>query len=94
MDLLRSPTFKKALLIILVVIVVLTGVPVLAGAGHMAMCDDCSPAVAACGPVCAALPAAVFALAVAMLMLVLRGRNRWRPALGFAWSLDPPPRLA
>ena len=94
MTLLRSPNATKALLVALVVVIVLTGLPVLAGMGSMATCEDCAPALAACGPACPALPAAGFALAVAVLMTMLRLPGRRRPELGYAWSLDPPPRLA
>ena len=92
MTLLRSPNAKKALFVALVV--VLTGLPVLAGMGSMATCEACSPVTVPCGPACPALPLAGFALAVTMLMTMLMHPGRRRPEPGYAWSLDPPPRLA
>ena len=61
---------KKALLIALVVIVVVTGLPVLMGMGGMSSCTDCGPGLPGSAP---CLPAILSGMA-----LVLAVMLRWR----------------
>lgn len=89
---LQSSGVRKALLVALVVVVLLTGIPVLVGAGSMGSCPDCGPVTMPCSVACAVLPAVAVAAMVAMVGLALElPRRRW--GLELAWSIDPPPRL-
>lgn len=89
----KSSGVRKALLVALVVIVLLTGIPVLVGGAGMGSCPDCGPVTMPCLVPCATLPAAL-----AVVLIVLFGmafewpRRRW--GLELAWSIDPPPRMA
>lgn len=82
------------LLVALVLLMVLAGLPVLTGMAAMATCEECAPAAMPCGPSCPA----VLSSMVAALMLATAGfvaaSGRRRAGLVYAWSLDPPPRLA
>jgi hypothetical protein len=84
---------KKTLLVALVVIVVLTGLPVLMGMGGMPWCTDCGPGLPGSAPCLPALLAGA--------VLVLAAALRWR-VRHMSWSLpywlltDPferPPQL-
>lgn len=87
-EILRSSQVRKALAVVLVVVVVLTGLPLMVG---MAQCADCELGTAVCGVSCALLPLAAVSSAVAAWWL---SRSRVsRPSVGFAWALDPPPRF-
>lgn len=85
---------KKAFILLLVVLVVITGLPVpMAGMGSM-NCADCLPGVLFMAAACLAVLTGVLALLAAALVLTLRaeglrptGRNRDGPLLR-------PPRLA
>lgn len=87
-------TWKKALLIALVLLLVLIGIPVLMPGMSGAMCHDCGPAVAA-GQACSLLAVlASFALAIALISLSVRSnRDRLRLLL-LALDLERPPRFA
>ncbi len=84
---------KKALIIVLVVLIAATGLPILMGAPSMAACHDCGPAVLV--STCAF---AIVAAGVAFLLLLLARRFRIRPAstrlLLHTHLLERPPRLA
>lgn len=85
---------KKAFILLLVVLVVITGLPVpMAGMGSM-NCADCLPGVLFMGAACLAVLTGAVTLLAAALVLTLRaggvrggGRNRDGPLLR-------PPRLA
>lgn len=84
---------KKALVISLVVIVMVTGLPVLMAMSGMAQCHDCGDAL-----VSTACVLAVLAVGVAMLLLLAGVRLRLgddssRMRL-HAFILERPPRLA
>lgn len=75
----------------LVVVILLTGIPILMGMGAAA-CPQCSPGVLTAGCV-----PAVLLLAALLVALTLATRFRWSDARLrsrlFATLLDPPPRL-
>ena len=88
----QSSGVRKTLLVALVVVVLLTGIPVLVGGAPMGSCPDCGPVTMPCAAPCAVLPAAVVALAALMFGMAFEWpRRRW--GLELAWSIDPPPRL-
>lgn len=86
---------KRALFVVLVVVVVFTGLPLVMGMGSMSACPECGPAVLARTIDC--LPAAVLAVAAGFL-LAFAGRLRLRkvvpPAHLFGRVLERPPRWA
>ncbi|MGH9264935.1 MAG: hypothetical protein ACRD1D_09605 [Acidimicrobiales bacterium] len=86
---------KRALLVALVVVVVVTGLPLAMGMGGMAFCPECGPAVLARAAEC--LPAAVLVSAV-VLTPAFAGRLRlFEPRLWpslFTTVLERPPRTA
>jgi hypothetical protein len=89
----HASALRKVLLVAVVVVLVVFGMPVLAGMAGMGTCEDCGPAPVPCQPSCAAIPAALTVLVLAALGLApMVGRRR--AGLVYAWSLDPPPRLA
>ncbi|MFP5377089.1 MAG: hypothetical protein ACLGIO_09975 [Acidimicrobiia bacterium] len=84
---------KRALVVALVVVVVVTGLPLAMGMGGMAFCPECGPAVLARAAEC--LPAAVL-VAAAVLTLAFAGRlrlveARLSPSL-FTSVLERPPQ--
>ena len=85
---------KKALLVLFVVVVVLTGLPILMGMAGMASCPDCGPAVLA-GATCAM---AIVAAGVTLLLALFTQRLRSRAAVVrlqlHTFLLERPPRLA
>ncbi len=88
----QSSGVRKALLVALVIVVLLTGIPILVGGSSMASCPDCGPVTMPCAVPCAVLPTAVVAVVVlAFGMAMAWPRRRW--GLELAWSIDPPPRL-
>ena len=88
----QSSGVRKALLVALVILVLLTGIPVLVGGSSMASCPDCGPVTIPCAVPCGVLPTAVVAVVVlAFGMAMAWPRRRW--GLELAWSIDPPPRL-
>jgi hypothetical protein len=88
-----SRDVRKALLIGLVVLLILTGIPLFMGGMGAHGCDACGPAHAACTVGCSTLPT-VAALLVVLMATTMRPRTGGRRARGFSWSLDPPPRLS
>jgi hypothetical protein len=84
---------KKALLVALVVVVVITGLPVLMGMGSMATCTDCGPGLPGSAP---CLPAV---LAAGVLLLALMACSRVRRGSGtlphwlLSRPLERPPQL-
>ncbi|MFN2506072.1 MAG: hypothetical protein ABR540_17930 [Acidimicrobiales bacterium] len=83
---------KKGLLIALVVLVVLTGIPLVVAMPAMA-CQDCGPAMVVKGSGCAALLVA-FSLFVLFAWELLRSRRERGLGLLLALGLERPPRLA
>lgn len=89
----HSSNPRKALLVALVIVLVVAGLPVLAGMAGMGTCEECGPAAMPCQPSCAAVSLGLAALVLAAAGFVgVTGRRR--AGLVYAWSLDPPPRLA
>ena len=87
-------SWKKALLVALVVLLVLIGVPVLMHGMGAAACHECGPVIAA-GAGCALLAVlAGFALVVALFATRLRPRRDVVADLLLAFVFDRPPRLA
>ena len=86
---------KKALVVLLVLLVVMTGLPIpmAMGMGGMAACQDCGPAVLVGACTFAVLAAAV-GLAVVLLATRLRNRRESIPLLLHSFLLERPPRLA
>jgi len=84
---------KKALVVVLIVLVVATGLPILMGMPGMAVCHDCGPALvsASCG-------LAILAAGVAFMLTLLSVRHRSRGditrLLLHSFLLERPPRLA
>ena len=85
---------KKALVLLLVVVVVLTGLPVVMGMAGMAWCAECGPAVLAGSACAAAILAAGVTFLVALLALRLRRQDAAFRALLHSYILERPPRLA
>ena len=85
---------RKALVVLVVVVLVATGLPILMTMSGMAACPDCGPALVA-GAGCMV---AVLAAGVALLLAVAAGRHRnhdetVRASL-HSFLLERPPRLA
>lgn len=85
---------RKALILVLVLLVVLTGVPLAVGMGNMATCPDCGPSHLPMAGVC------LIVLATG-LMLVHGAAVTWLRALSVVGSgqlvprpLEHPPRVA
>jgi hypothetical protein len=83
---------RKALLIGLVILLVLIGVPILMGGMGAHGCDACGPAHALCTDTCSVLPS-VLTLSLILMATMLRGPSRPKRSRGYAWAIDPPPRL-
>ncbi|MBA3652594.1 MAG: hypothetical protein H0W70_00190 [Actinobacteria bacterium] len=82
---------KKALIILLVATIVLTGIPLFVGMAGMGNCHDCGPAImGATG--CAGILVST-AMFIAMLVVVFRPRRVRMLQLLVADSLYRPPRL-
>lgn len=87
-------SWKKALLIALVIVLVVIGIPILMHGMGGAMCHDCGPAVTI-GQTCSLLAVlSGFAIAIAMLALSVRERSDRLQLLLRALDLERPPRLA
>lgn len=86
---------KKALVVLLVVLVILTGLPIpmAMGMGGMAACLDCGPAVLV-GACTLAVLAAGVALLLALLAARLRTQRESMRLLLRSFLLERPPRLA
>lgn len=81
---------KKGLLIALVLLVVLTGIPLVVA---MPACQECGPAMVVKGSGCAALLVA-FGLFVLLAWELLRSRRERGLGPLLALGLERPPRLA
>lgn len=90
-----STAVKRALFVLLVVVVIFTGLPLMMGMGTMNVCPECGPAVVARAIDC--LPAAIL-MFTAGLLLAFAGRVRLQtrssPAHLFRTVLERPPRWA
>lgn len=79
---------------VLVLVVVVTGLPIVMGMGAMANCADCGPAL----PVGAACTLAVLAGGVALVLALLarrlHSRRQVMRLLLHSFGLERPPRLA
>ena|SRR5438445_2118444 len=85
-------SWKKALLVALVVLLVLVGLPIFMPGGPMAACPDCGPATTAYS-VCLIAVLGEAAIASVALFVFLRGRRHDPPLLLRAVVFDRPPRL-
>ena len=85
---------KKALLILLVVVIVLTGIPILMGGTGMAMCPECGPATVTGAACLLAFVAAALAMLIALQSQRARSCGRSMRPLLLAFLLERPPRLA
>lgn len=85
---------KKALVFLLVVVVVATGLPVILGMSGMASCVDCQPGLAVAFGCTLAVLAAAFALSLVVMSQRLRARRDSMPFLLHSFLLERPPRLA
>ena len=85
-------TWKKALIVALVIVLVVIGVPIMVHGMDMASCAECGPAVMA-GP-CIPLFLGTFALMVALASFLVRRRRTEPFELLRACLLDRPPQLA
>ena len=72
----QSSGVRKALLVALVIVVLLTGIPVLVGGSSMESCPDCGPVTMPCVVPCGVLPTAVVAVVVTTLALLPVGTLR------------------
>ena len=83
---------RRLLLVAVVMILVVTGLPLLVGMGGMMECSNCPPAVVTAGQCLAVLAGAATVLA-----LLLGGRLRGRSSLLRPWlyalSFERPPQL-
>ncbi len=84
---------KKTLIVLLIVLVAVTGLPILMGGSGMVHCQDCAPATfASCG---FALFSAAAALFLVLVSTRLRRRSDTRFGLPNSFALErPPQRLA
>ena len=82
---------KKAVVIALVVVVAVTGLPLVVGAMGMTSCSQCPAAVA--GPMTCAAVLVAAAFVISLLVVSIRQRRFFMPALVWARLADPPPRL-
>jgi hypothetical protein len=86
---------KRGLLILIVLLVVVTGLPILMGPGAMAACPECGPTVLVSAAACLLALTVTSAWALALLLVTsLRLRHDRLPAWVFARLLERPPRLA
>lgn len=86
---------KKALVVLLLLLVILTGLPVpmAMAMSDMAACQDCGPAVLV-GACTLAVLAGVVALALLVLSTRVRSRRDAIPLFLLSFLLERPPRLA
>ena len=89
---LHWPPVRRALFITLVVIVVVTGLPVLMSMGDMATCDFCAPGVLL-PLMCLAALVAPAAVLPALLRAPLRLQERLLRLALIARSFERPPQL-
>ncbi|MDQ3571203.1 MAG: hypothetical protein M3396_11420 [Actinomycetota bacterium] len=86
---------RKALVLTLVVMVVVTGLPLIMGMSGMAPCPECGPALLAGGGFCTvAVLAAVAVLLVVLLARRLRSFDAVFAHQLHSFVIERPPRLA
>ena len=83
---------KQVAVVALVLVVLLTGLPIVAGMSPMPDCSECRSGLLAWGMACAVLVAAVGVI-VAAAVTWLSPVHRPERLFLFAADLDPPPRL-
>jgi len=85
---------KRALIVVLVVLVVVTGVPLLMGAAGMGGCADCSAGLTSAPTTCVAVLPMFFVLTLVAALVLLAGRAS-RVLAGRVGSRPPirPPQL-
>lgn len=90
-----APDVKKALVLMLVIVVIVTGLPLLMTMPAMSVCPDCGPALLAGGATCAlavlAAGAAMLLVMIGHRLLILDTDTRLRL---HAFVLERPPQLA
>jgi len=85
---------KKALVVLLVLVVVVTGLPIVMGMTAMASCHDCGRAVTVDTACTLAVLATGIALVFALASRQLRSRRQVMLLLLYSFLLERPPRLA
>ncbi len=82
---------KKTVVVLLILVVIVTGLPILMNVSGMATCHDCGPATvaASCG---LAFLAVGFALMLALFSYRLRGRRDATRAWLQGFALERPPQ--
>ncbi|MHB8669549.1 MAG: hypothetical protein ACYDAD_03160 [Acidimicrobiales bacterium] len=83
---------RKALIITLVVVMLVTGIPILAGGMSMGSCHDCGAATVTSGP-CTPAMLVLFGLFIAMLVALMRPSRVLCLLEPVYDALDRPPRL-
>jgi hypothetical protein len=83
---------RRLLLVAVVMVLVLTGLPLLVGMGGMATCPNCPPALPAIGQCLAVLAGAAVVLAL-LLSGRLRSRSHWHRSRLYARLVERPPQL-
>jgi hypothetical protein len=83
---------KRLLVVAVVLILVLTGLPLLVGVGGMETCANCPPAVLAAGQ-CLGVLAGAAALLALLLSGRLRSRSSWLPPWLYVRLFERPPQL-
>lgn len=84
---------KKALVIVLIVLVVATGLPVMMGMSGMVACQDCGPVILM-GACTFAVVAAGFVFLLMLLASQFRAQAASSRSLLHSYLLERPPRLA
>ena len=82
---------KQAAVVVLIVIVLLTGLPAVAGMAHMPACPECRVGPSGGGLACAALMTVVGLVVIWAVTWISLVQSRRR--LLVATDLDPPPRV-
>lgn len=83
---------KRLLIVAVVMVLVLTGLPLLVGMGGMATCPNCPPALLAIGQCLAVLAGTAVVLAL-LLSGRLRSRSHWHRPWLYARVFERPPQL-
>ena len=83
---------KQAAVVVLIVIVLLTGLPAVAGMAHMPACPECRLGPSGGGLACAALMTVVGLVVIWAVTWISLVQSR-RHLLLVATVLDPPPRV-
>ena len=83
---------KQVAVVALILVVLLTGLPIVTGMSHMPECPECRLGLLSWGLACAVLAAAVSLVVTAAVSWLIPLHRRERLFL-LAADLDPPPRL-